>query len=149
MALFSIGHSNHAAAELIRLLRAHDIGVLADVRSRPFSRFNPQFNRSTLAATVEAEGIAYRWYEVLGGRGATRVDSPEFVAAMDELIATARDQHVALMCSEANPASCHRAQKLGAWLASDRKISLSHITATGLLTQTEVVPAHQTGLFDR
>jgi uncharacterized protein (DUF488 family) len=148
MALFSIGHSNHAAAELVRLLHAHEIALLADVRSRPFSRFNPQFNRSSLAATVEAEGIAYRWYEVLGGLGATSVDSPEFVAAMDELITAARDQHIALMCSEANPASCHRASKLGAWLASNRAISLAHITASGLLAQAEVVPSHQAGLFD-
>jgi uncharacterized protein (DUF488 family) len=150
MALFSIGHSNLPAAELVRLLTQHRIAVLVDVRSRPFSRFNPQFNRSALAGTLERAGIAYQWRgEYLGGRGSTRVDSPEFVAAMDEVISVAADRNVALMCAEADPATCHRTSKLGAFLARRRAIALSHITASGLLTQAEVTATQQPGLFDR
>jgi uncharacterized protein (DUF488 family) len=52
------------------------------------------------------------------------------------------------MCAEANPAQCHRASKLGAFLVSRRGISVSHITAAGLLTQAEVTATEQPGLFD-
>jgi uncharacterized protein (DUF488 family) len=150
MALFSIGHSNLPAAELVRLLKQHRIAVLVDVRSRPFSRFNPQFNQSRLAETLEQAGIAYRWRgEYLGGRGDTTMDSPEFVAAMDEVIALGAERNVAVMCAEANPANCHRTSKLGAFLSAERAISLSHITAGGLLTQAQVTANDQPGLFDR
>ena len=150
MALFSIGHSKLPAAELIRLLTEHGIAVLVDVRSRPFSRFNPQFNQARLAETLERAGIAYLWRgKHLGGRGSTDIDSPEFAAAMDEVIGVGADQNVALMCAEASPAKCHRASKLGAFLAGSRAISLLHITADGLLTQAEVMATQQPGLFDR
>ena len=57
--IYTIGHSNHPAERFIALLRQHDIGALADVRSTPFSRFNPQFNRERLAAALRDAGIQY------------------------------------------------------------------------------------------
>jgi uncharacterized protein (DUF488 family) len=54
--IYTIGHSKHPAERFIELLRQHDIGALADVRSTPFSRFNPQFNRERLAAALRDAG---------------------------------------------------------------------------------------------
>ena len=99
---------------------------------------NPQFNRATLAATLQEAGIAYRWYPVLGGLGDTSTDRPEFIGAMDGFIQLAAHRHVCLLCSESNPSNCHRTSKLGAWLARERAISLSHITRMGaVLTQAD------------
>src|SRR5947207_14891331 len=67
-ALYSIGHSNVAAERLIALLEQHRIRTLCDVRSAPYSRYNPQFNRETLATTLQAAGIVYRFMgDRLGG----------------------------------------------------------------------------------
>jgi uncharacterized protein (DUF488 family) len=57
--LYSIGHSNHPIDEFLRLLMTAGITAIADVRSRPFSRRNPQFNKNRLAATLAEHGIAY------------------------------------------------------------------------------------------
>src|ERR1700741_1321559 len=57
--VYSIGHSTHAPDRFLSLLGQHSITAVGDVRSTPFSRFNPQFNRQTLKASLEASGIAY------------------------------------------------------------------------------------------
>ncbi len=67
--IYTIGHSNHPAERFIELLRQHEIGALADVRSMPFSRFNPQFNRERLAASLREAGIQYTFLgQELGAR---------------------------------------------------------------------------------
>src|SRR3954453_23835330 len=66
--LYSIGHSNVAAERLIALLEQHSIRTLCDVRSAPYSRYKPQFNRETLAETLRAAVILYRFMgDTLGG----------------------------------------------------------------------------------
>src|SRR6476620_1706721 len=101
--LFSIGHSNVAATRLIVLLEQHSIRTLCDVRSAPYSRYNPQFNRESLAESLRAEAIAYRFMgDSLGGKpadGALRTEdgalpdydkiaaSPVFLRGLDQLIA--------------------------------------------------------------
>ena len=115
--LFSIGHSNHPWPEFLALLARAEIAVLADVRSRPASRFCPQFNRRALEAGLAQAGIEYRWCgAALGGRDGISVREPAFGAALRELLALAREQPVALMCSEREPGRCHRATKLAAWI---------------------------------
>src|SRR5258708_13436153 len=57
--LWSIGHSNHEIGHFIALLRAHGVAALADVRTAPFSRYSPQFNRDALAQSLAAAGITY------------------------------------------------------------------------------------------
>src|SRR5688572_26950999 len=67
--LFTIGHSKHPIERFIALLQQHDIEVIADVRSTPFSRFNPQFNRATLETSLRDTGIEYEFLgEKLGAR---------------------------------------------------------------------------------
>ena len=59
--VFTIGHSTHPQDHFIALLRKHGIAALCDVRSRPYSRRNPQFNRDELERSLQAHGIVYRF----------------------------------------------------------------------------------------
>src|ERR1043165_9301277 len=122
--LYSIGHSNVAAERLIALLEQHSIQTLCDVRSAPYSRYNPQFNRETLAATLQVAGIAYRFMgDTLGGKpadGALRTadgalpdyakitGSYDFQRGIDQLIDLGRGAPTAFMCGEADYHGCHR-----------------------------------------
>ena len=67
--IFTIGHSNHSLEGFLALLAKRRIAAVADVRSAPYSRFNPHFDRKALAAALEACGIGYRYFgRELGGR---------------------------------------------------------------------------------
>jgi uncharacterized protein (DUF488 family) len=125
--LYTVGHSTRSFEELIEILRAHDIAGLADVRRFPGSRRHPHFSRDNLQRSLPAVGIAYTWFEALGGRrsrpkaappSAWRVpafaayadymNTEAFVAAMTSLLDWAAQVPVAVMCAEAVPYSCHR-----------------------------------------
>lgn len=130
------------------LLRAHGIRHLADVRSRPYSRRNPQFGREALARSLAADGIAYTHLPELGGmraptgseanagvpdaalRGyADHLASAEFADGVRALLAIAGAAPAAFMCAEADPRHCHR------WLLSDvlvaRGIPVRHLFGEG------------------
>jgi uncharacterized protein (DUF488 family) len=129
--IWTLGHSTRPIDELLELLAAGGIKLLADVRRFPGSRRHPQFNQDALAASLDDAGIEYRHFVDLGGRRSrsaqSRADSPntgwrveqfnayadymqspEFLAALDELMTAARKRPTAIMCSEALPQRCHR-----------------------------------------
>lgn len=125
--VFTVGHSTRALDDFIALLKAHGVQRLVDVRTVPRSRHNPQFNRETLPAALQAAGIAYSHKAGLGGLRKPRPDSPnagwrnlsfrgyadymqtpEFVSSLEEIMAAARKEQLALMCAEAVPWRCHR-----------------------------------------
>jgi uncharacterized protein (DUF488 family) len=125
--VWTIGHSTRPIEEFVEILKAHDIELLADVRSIPRSRKNPQYEQATLPQSLKAADIEYLWLKDLGGRRHTRKDSPnmgwrnesfrgyadymgtpEFAAALEHLKGLARQRHVAVMCAEAVPWRCHR-----------------------------------------
>ena len=119
--LFTIGHSNHALEPFLGLLRRHGIEAVADVRSRPYSRFVPHFSKRPLARLLAEAGIGYLWLgDGLGGtppRGellpvapdyASRVREPEFTAGIEQLLRAARERRVAMLCRERDPLDCHR-----------------------------------------
>jgi uncharacterized protein (DUF488 family) len=126
--IWTVGHSTRPIEEFLKLLGAGGIKLLADVRRFPGSRRYPQFNQEALAASLAERGIEYRHFVDLGGRRTERLaDSPntgwrvksfnayadymqsgEFLAALDALMAAARDKSTAIMCSEALPQKCHR-----------------------------------------
>lgn len=94
---------------------------MVDVRSRPYSRFVPQYRREVLAVTLAAEGLGYAFLgSELGGRPgsgevrspapdyATRIEQPDFRAGIDRLVAVATRQPAALLCRERDPLDCHR-----------------------------------------
>jgi uncharacterized protein (DUF488 family) len=120
--IYTIGHSNHPVERFIGLLRQHDIGALADVRSIPFSRFNPQFNRERLATALRAAGIHYVFLgQELGARPKEReyydgdrvsyaklAQSEAFRRGLERVLAGMREHRIALMCAEREPTQCHR-----------------------------------------
>jgi uncharacterized protein (DUF488 family) len=123
----TIGHSTHPIEEFIRMLKAHGIRQLVDVRTIPKSRHNPQFNRESLPASLQSAAIGYRHMPGLGGLRHPRKDSvntgwrnasfrgyadymqtPEFGENLDHLIQIASEAPTAIMCAEAVPWRCHR-----------------------------------------
>src|SRR5271155_1178810 len=73
--IFTIGHSNHSLERFIQLLRTHDVTAVGDVRSTPYSRANPQFNREIMQEKLKDSGIAYVF---LGRELGARPDDPGF-----------------------------------------------------------------------
>lgn len=122
MKLYTVGHSNHEQAEFLRLLQTHGVDCVADVRSVPASKHNPQFNQEALEEFLHGHGIDYQFF----GKefGAQRMDSLNsegqvdfelaihttlFQQGVDRLKAIQNEKKkVALMCSEGDPMACHR-----------------------------------------
>lgn len=134
--IFTIGHSTRPLAEFVRLLQAHAVTCLVDVRTVPCSRRNPQFNRESLPDSLGACGIAYAHFAELGGlrrpgadspnaawrntsfRGyADHMQTPQFAEGVQKLLAIAQEYQVAVMCAEAVPWRCHRSLLADALLA--------------------------------
>ena len=143
--VFTIGHSNHAAEKFFGLLKGHGIEVVVDTRSHPYSRHAPRFNARTLEAVLSRDGIGYLFLgRELGGRpqgeefydGRGRVDyalvgcSGPFLDGISRLESEIQSRTVALLCSEENPAGCHRRLLVG-WALEERGISLRHIRGDG------------------
>jgi uncharacterized protein (DUF488 family) len=121
--VYTIGHSTHALEKFFELLTAHGVTAVADVRSRPYSRFNPQFNREGLQADLKRAGLRYVFLgRELGARpedrscyveGMVRYDrlarTSLFQEGLARLIEGSRAYRIALMCAEKDPLTCHRA----------------------------------------
>jgi uncharacterized protein (DUF488 family) len=142
--ILTIGHSTHPLDRFIRMLQGHNVTMVADVRTVPRSRHNPQFNRDTLPQALKAVGIGYRHLPGLGGWRSPRAASPnqgwrspgfqgyadymltpEFEEHRQSLIELARRARLALMCAEALPWRCHRSLIADALLI--RGIAVEHI----------------------
>jgi uncharacterized protein (DUF488 family) len=173
--ILTIGHSNHEERRFLELLERAGVKMLADVRVNPRSRY-PQFNRSALAAVLEASGIGYAHLgEQLGGRRTPAEDSPnsgweqewfrgyadhmatpEFAAGLARLEELARVNHSTIMCAEADWRNCHRqliADALTArgWrvlhVGPDGSVSEHELTGFAVLKDGEITyPAPQTTL---
>lgn len=155
--VYTIGHSNRPASHLIARLRRHSVKVLVDVRSKPFSRYNPQFNRYEIAEDLRQAGIPYIWVgHSLGGmpddaslKTGSRPDydkirvTEKYRAAIEDLVRGLEHPEVplvpmALMCSEQDPSGCHRRRLVGADLI-ERGYELVHILGDGeLATEHDV-----------
>ena len=142
--VLTIGHSTHAIEAFIALLRRHHVSAVADVRSAPYSRFNPQFNREPLIDALEAEGIRYVYLgRELGGRsedsacyedGRIRYDrvaaTESFRSGLGRVVDGAGRHRIALMCAEKEPLDCHRTL-LVARALEDQGVDVAHIRADG------------------
>jgi uncharacterized protein (DUF488 family) len=125
--VWTVGHSTRSGEEFGRILAAHGIQVLADVRMFPGSRRYPQFNKPALAESLSRLGIEYKHEPRLGGRRTPRADShntawrnasfrayadhmeiQDFRNAVKELLQVAAERRVAVMCAEAVWWRCHR-----------------------------------------
>lgn len=120
--LFTIGHSIHTVEKFIQLLAGHHINALCDVRSSPYSRFAPQFNRESLKADIVKRGISYIYLGAeLGARSMDPAcyengkvqfkrlaEKESFQRGLDRLRKGMASHRVALMCAEKDPSTCHR-----------------------------------------
>lgn len=160
MDIFTIGHSNFTAEYIIDLLKRHGIEVLMDVRSVPYSRHNPQFNRESFQEVLASVGIHYTYAgQQLGGRPddptcyeGERVqykrimDKPWYQEGIDHLIKTASDQRVAIMCSEEDPLQCHRHNLIAQTLLA-RGVTVWHIRGDGRLEKAHPNPPEVKQLY--
>jgi len=151
--VFTIGHSTHTLERLIALLRLHEITAVGDVRSRPYSRTNPQFNRESLKDRLRTVGITYVFLgKELGARSEDsscyengrvqygRVALTElFRQGLDRVQEGMKKYCLALMCAEKEPLECHRTILVARHLSA-RGIVVQHILASGRLeSQTEIL----------
>ncbi len=145
--VFTIGHSTHQQERFITLLSLHGITALCDVRSKPYSRVNPQFNREELKKALPSHGIEYLF---LGAELGARSDDPACYengkVQYDRLSRTElfqcglkriqdgmnKDFRIALMCAEKEPLECHRTILVARHLAA-LGIDVQHIHASGKL----------------
>jgi len=146
MVIYTIGHSNHPPEKFLRLLRTHDIEVVADLRSRPYSRFVSHFNRDALKNLLQEEGIRYLFLgKELGGKPQDLEGSladqvvwehlrarPQFQEGLTRLLGEAQKARVCVLCAEADPARCHRGQLIAPELAA-RGAKVEHIMADGTI----------------
>jgi uncharacterized protein (DUF488 family) len=157
MTILTIGHSNRAADEFVRLLQAHQVTAVADVRAKPFSRRNPHFSRKNLQSLLAAAGIGYEHFPSLGGHRTPRQDSvnngwrndafrgyadhmrtPEFMHGIETLLEFSEKYLVAVMCAESQWRDCHRQLLADALVV--RTVEVRHIMSEGALVAHQLTP---------
>jgi uncharacterized protein (DUF488 family) len=144
--VFTIGHSTHSLDAFVALLHLHGITAVFDVRSQPYSRFNPQFDREALAKSLRDCGISYVFLgNELGARSedpacyeAGRVqygrlaDTVGFRHGLERVRNGMEDFRLALMCAEKEPLECHRGILVARHLEA-QGVEVQHIHADGKL----------------
>lgn len=162
--IYTVGHSTQSSERFIGLLQQHGIDAIADVRSAPYSRRNPQFNREDLSAALKSAGIRYVFLgEELGARSnddccyvndkvsyALLAKTHLFQSGIDRVLRGALSHNIALMCAEKEPLDCHRTILVAREIV-DRGSRVSHILGDGSLEshdQTITRLAAQLGLGD-
>ena len=143
-AVYTVGHSTNSIGAFIGLLKRHGVTAVADVRSAPYSRYNPQFNRETLAPDLKNAGIGYVF---LGKELGARSEDPRvyrngkvqydllaqtdlFRSGLERIKKGAQEYCIALMCAEKDPLDCHRTILVARRLF-EQGISVKHILADG------------------
>lgn len=141
--IYSIGHGNKKIEDFLNELNSFKISYLIDVRTSPYSKYNPQFNREMLKSDLEKSKITYAYLgDTLGGLPSDRscyVDGKVDYDLIKEkdffkegltrlIVANEKNLNVAIMCSESKPEECHRSKLIGQELLK-RNISLLHIVA--------------------
>lgn len=165
--LFTIGHSNRPLAEFLELLRENHVTAIADVRSSPYSRWCPHFNREALKGSLNEAKIEYAFLgEELGARREEpecyRDDvaeygliakTPAFARGLERVRKGAEKHRIAILCAEKDPLTCHRTILVCRQLRDE--LAIEHIVAPGK-TETQVdaetrllklAGISQTGLF--
>jgi uncharacterized protein (DUF488 family) len=143
LTIYTVGHSNQSLGSFLALLQRHGIQSLVDVRSAPYSRYVPHFNRPELEDAVERQNIRYLSLgDVLGGRppGDEFYDvddhvlyyrvatAPFFLNGLERLVDEGGEYRAAIMCSEEDPINCHR-HLLIARVLSEQGVRVVHIRA--------------------
>jgi uncharacterized protein (DUF488 family) len=162
--LYTIGHGNRKLEEFLFILKDFKIDYLIDIRSMPYSKFNPHYNQNELKSFLEANSITYVFMgDTIGGRPKDKscyddegkvdyeiVKQKDFFQnGMDRLkTAYSKNIHLVLMCSESKPCECHRSKLIGKVLDLEQ-ISLKHIDENGKLkAQKNVIAELNKGLSE-
>lgn len=149
--IYTIGHSTHPIEKFFDLLQQHKISYVVDVRSTPFSQFNPQFNQSSLEASL-GNDITYLF---MGAEFGVRVDDSScyeegkvkysrlaqrslFREGINRLCKGSQEHRIALMCAEKEPLECHRTLLVSEALKKEG-VSVEHIHSDGRLESHEAV----------
>jgi uncharacterized protein (DUF488 family) len=152
--LYTIGHSDHEMPKFVSLLAQHGVTAIADVRSQPYSRFTPQFNRETLAEALKRAGIQYVFFgRELGARRSERESYrdkqarydlirqlPAFQEGLDRLRRGVATHRIALLCAEKDPITCHRTVLVCRQLRAD-PLDIRHILDDGTIETNEQAEA--------
>lgn len=143
--VYTIGHSNISFDKFSTLLQTHDITAIADVRSTPYSKFTPQFNREALQKSLHAIGITYVFFgKELGARSEDATcytdngqviysrlrETALFQQGIERVINGAQKFRLALLCAEKEPFTCHRSILIGQALAAN-DVDVRHILHDG------------------
>ncbi len=150
LTVLTIGHSNHMLDDFVSLLREHEVTQVADVRSAPYSRYNPQFDRESLEQALEMHGIKYVFLgRQLGARPKDRscyengrvqyallARTDLFREGIGRVIQGAKEHRVTLMCAEKEPLDCHRTI-LVAKALTEQGVAVEHILSDGRLEPQE------------
>lgn len=148
--ILTIGHSNHGIEHFVALLYSHDASAVADVRSAPFSRYAPQFNKEALQESLRQAGIGYVFLgKELGARTSDRscyingqvqysllARTELFRSGIDRLLRGAEDERIAVMCTEKDPLDCHRTLLVTRALV-DAGVVVDHVLADGGLESND------------
>lgn len=135
-AIFSIGHGNRTLQDILHILEEFNIELLVDIRSKPFSRWNPQVNRTRL---YEKLGDRYLWLgKELGGLSGER--PPGYKTGLQKLIELSKTKNICIMCSELDPAKCHREK----WIARD--LAAMGVKVYHILPNGDILTGYQTTL---
>jgi uncharacterized protein (DUF488 family) len=151
--IYTIGHSKHPIERFVALLQQHGIDALADVRSTPYSRFNPQFNKEKLQGSLAAVGIRYVFLgEELGARSkdsscydeegrvsyARLAQTAPFRSGIERLLTGMQQHRIAIMCAEREPLDCHRT------ILVSRELEKAGVPVTHILQDGSFEPHRQT-----
>jgi len=151
--IYTIGHGNRSLDEFIELLQRYHIAFLIDIRSQPYSRYNPQFSKAALEKSIPQHNTRYVFMgDTLGGRPADETcylnghvdyvkvrEKAFFQQGMARLrTAWEKQLHVALMCSEMKPQECHRSKLIGNALI-EQHIAVAHIDELGACKEQQAV----------
>lgn len=152
--IYSIGHGNKKIEHFIAELKSFDIEYLLDIRSKPYSKWNPQFNQAALELELKNNGIIYVFVgDTLGGLPEDRscydfngkvvydlIKEKDFFKQGLKRLTTANEKriHLAIMCSESKPEECHRSKLIGQELLN-KEISLKHIISNKRVKSQETV----------
>jgi uncharacterized protein (DUF488 family) len=162
LSVFTIGHSSHPWERFVALLRSANVTAIADVRTSPYSRLYPHFNRDNLREELRSDGLSYVFLGAeLGGRPRDRAfysegvadyekmaRTVEFKEALDRVLEGAMKYRIALMCSERDPLDCHRCLLVARALVQ-RGARVSHIFDDGRVVSHSEIEDELLGLSGR
>lgn len=150
--VLTVGHSTLPYERFLALLRRASVTAIADVRTAPFSRHFPHFNRDVLRNELRMDKVAYVFLgEELGGRPKGEqffcngvadyekmAETEAFARGLERVLDGAKNYRIAMMCSEHDPLDCHRCLLVGRAL-KERGVNVRHILNSGEIVDQQQI----------